>query len=44
MVQWLCFCAPNAESQGSIPGQGTKNSANYMVQARKNIYNKSIGA
>ena len=23
MAQWLRLCAPNAEGQGSIPGQGT---------------------
>ena len=32
MVRTQCF---HCRGRGSIPGQGTKNSANYMVQLEK---------
>ena len=43
MVQWLRFCAPSAEGQGLIPGQGTRSrvpqirpgAAKYNFNAKK---------
>ena len=35
VAQWMRLCAPNAGSQGSIPGQGTRS---HMCAAAKSLH------